>query len=341
MKGLAIGDGMKVYFGNYKNQDVHKHTIENEFIKLEILDIGARLHTCVIKKYNLDVVQGFETIEGLFTDEPYMGATVGRVANRIKEGTFELNGVHYQLALNNNGNTLHGGNEGYESKIFDVEVFNDKLVCHYTSPHLEEGFPGELKLTVIYRLLDDGFAFDVETISDQDTICSITNHAYFNLNGYDSETALDNYIHINAKKFSHVDKNGLTLEVSEDVQGTPFDFTSEVSIESQICKKNEQLENGQGFDHNYIILGEGLRSCATARGKDCFMSVSTTMPCMHFYTANFLNSKHGKNGVHLNRRSSFCFETQYYPSAITYDCAEKPILNKGELKKHTTMYRFK
>ncbi len=331
---------VKQLFDMIHGQAVHSYILENDFIKLEVLDYGARVNSCVIKPLNVDVVLGVDNIPDLIRGEQYMGATVGRVCNRIRAGKFSLNGKNYNLAINNNGNALHGGLVGFDQKIFSVEAEENLLRMSYMSPDLEEGYPGELKLVIVYRLLNDGWTFEIEAQSDQDTLCSITNHAYFNLDGHQSGNAMNQSVQIYAQRFAHVDENGQTLDVIEQVKGTPFDFLEAKRLNQVISIEHDQLSKGNGFDHNFVIDGEGFRPFAKLSNGMLNMYVSSTMPCMHFYTGNFLPDGKGKNQVIYPKRSGVCFETQYYPSAIHYDCAQSPLLKKGETMQHKTEFRY-
>ena len=317
------------------------YILENEFIKLELLDYGARINSCIIKKLDVDVVLGYDNMKDILNCSAYIGATIGRVCNRIAKGKFTLNGIEYKLPINNNGNTLHGGVSSFDTKIFNVKSEGSNYIeFSYTSPDSEEGFPGNLTVNVIYRLLNDGWSYEVETTSDKDTICSITNHAYFNLEGHNSGLALDQYVQINADQYSHIDSNGLTLDKCENVSKTPFDFLQAKLLKNDIDSKHIQLEYGCGYDHNFIIKGHGLREAARLISDKLEMQVNTTLPCMHFYSGNFLGNTLGKNNTIYPNRSGLCFETQYYPNGINYDIDKAPILKKNETKKHITEFRY-
>lgn len=333
---------MKERFGVYKNQHTHLFTLENDNIKIILSDFGARLVSCILKKSNADIVQGFDNPQGYDEDVRYMGATVGRVANRIEKGQFEINGIQYQCPCNNNGNCLHGGIDGFDLRVFEAKEEENKVIFNLISPDMDEGFPGELKLTVTYELLEDGFCYQTEAISNQDTCCSITNHAFFNMNGQTSDTALDHLLQIHADKFSAVDKNGLTLPIIKSVKNTPFDFKEPTLVLDRIYQKDEDLKAGNGFDHNFILNGTGLKKAVWVKGKAGIMEIETTMPCMQFYSGNFLaGNSRGKQGAAYPIRSALCFEPQYFPNAINTHCTEMPLLKKGEKMKHITNYHFK
>lgn len=334
---------MKIY-DTYQGKPVHELTLENDKIQLRLIDFGARIVSCVLKENGADIVQGFDSLSGYLDGVRYMGTTVGRVCNRLEKGQFELNGVHYQTPVNNGPNTLHGGPNGFDRQIFDVvEVSDHHVVYHYLSKDMEEGFPGNLHLNITYRLLEDGFTFESEATADKDTLCSITNHAFFNMNGCLSETAMNHVVRVNAQRVGSSDGNGLTLKEAFEVENTPFDFRNGAVVGEMLKhdQENEQMINGHGIDHCFVIDGTGLRTAAVVEGDKAIMEVKTTMPCMHFYSGNFLKGNTtGKHGVAYQYRSSMCFEPEHYPNAINYESWEKPVVKQGEVQKHVTEYHF-
>ncbi|MBE6107567.1 MAG: galactose mutarotase [Erysipelotrichaceae bacterium] len=332
-------------FDHYEGKAVHSLTLENEFLQLKLIDFGARIVSCVLKKNGADVVQGFDSLSGYLNGVRYMGTTVGRLCNRLGKGQFKLNGVQYQTPINNGPNTLHGGPNGFDHQIFEVlEHSESHVVYRYFSKHLEEGFPGNLELKITYRLLEDGFTFESEAVSDEDTLCSITNHAFFNMNGCDSETAMNHTVTVFADQVGCSDADGLTLEKAFDVEGTPFDFRKGAVVGEMLKHEaeNQQMINGHGIDHCFVLNGKGLKRAAVVEGDKALMEVKTTMPCMHFYSGNFLKGDTaGKNGTAYQYRSAMCFEPEHYPNAIQYHNWEKPLLKKGEVQKHLTEYHFR
>ena len=328
-------------FGTVDDQEAFLYIVENEYCRLECCDYGARIVSFVLKDKNIDPILGFDNVDG-YINNSYIGATIGRVCNRIANGQFTLNNVTYNLAQNNACNTLHGGQIGFDKKIFDTQIEDKRIKFTYHSPDMEEGFPGNLDLEVTYDLLEDGFEYSYQAYSDQDTLCSITNHAFFNLNGQNSADATDCRLIINAKEVSKVDENGCTLEEVFDVCDTPFDFTSAKIIGEELLKDDQQLTLGNGFDHNYCFGNTDFKDVVKLSNDKLTMTVSTDMPCMHFYSGNFLDeSDIGKNGYRYPRRSGICFETQYYPSAISYKSHQAPILRAQQIQKHRTRFTFK
>ncbi|MEG0177691.1 MAG: aldose epimerase family protein [Anaerorhabdus sp.] len=322
--------------------DAKLYTIENDYIKLATTDYGATLVSLIVKKYNIDVVQGFTNVKGYETEVKYMGQTIGRVCNRIGKGTFELNGKTYHVPVNNNGNSLHGGVNGFDTKMWEATMNENCISFTYTSADNEEGYPGNVKVEVTYELLDDCVNYIVNAESDADTLLNITNHSFFNLDGPKSETVLDHQVKINALNFACVDANGCTHEEILAVKDTPFDFTEFKSIGKDINVEHQQLKNGSGYDHHFLVDNEGFREFARCKGSEIEMIVSSDLPGCHVYSSNFLEGNYSftKENGKFPYRSSICFETQYYPNAIQTCNQIKPILKKGELWHHKTQFKF-
>lgn len=319
----------KIVFDSKDGVDYYGYCLENEQLKVVILEVGAVIQSFLVKATGKDIVLGYDSIVDYLENEngSYLGATIGRYCNRIENGRFTLDGVEYQLATNNGPNTLHGGAIGFDRKLFQAHVLEDKLKLTYISPNLEEGFPGTVTFSVTYQLLGHSLELKYEAISDQDTIVNFTQHSYFNLN---EEGTIENHkVYINADKCGMIDQNGLTLDQTFDVLGTPFDFRQINKIGLRFQQENEQLRLGNGFDHHYCISGTGERLFATLRNKNTFLKVYSDFPGMHFYTGNFLDNIHGKDGKIYGKRAGVCFETQYYPNNINNTQVPKSILKRG------------
>lgn len=324
------------------NEEAILYTIENEKFKLSVTDYGATLVSLIVKEYNIDVVQGFTQVLGYENQVKYMGQTIGRVCNRIGKGEFELNGKTYHVPINNNGNSLHGGIHGFDTKMWKANVKNNRIEFEYLSQDQEEGYPGNVRVKVTYELCDEGLNYIVDGESDADTLLNVTNHSFFNLDGPQSLTVLDHEVKINATRFAGVDQDGCTHEDVYDVHGTAFDFTSFKKIGQDINVQEEQLINGNGYDHHFLVDGEGFREFAICKGSKITMTVLSDLPGFHLYSSNFLegNYEGTKENGKFPRRSSICFETQYYPNAIQTKYQVKPILKKGELYHHKTQFKF-
>ena len=292
-----------------------------------------------------DVVLGYSSGEEYCTQSAFLGVVAGRFANRIGKGKFELNGKTYTLAVNNMSNHLHGGNVGFDKKLWNAAVEGDKLVLSYRSPDGEEGYPGNLDTKVTYALSDDN-ALEIayEAVSDADTVVNLTNHSYFNLAGHKAGRAVDQYLKIYADRYLECDSETLPTGAIFTVEGTPMDFRDFVRIGERIDFDCEQLRFGGGYDHNWIVRKDegGLSLAAELSDKQSsrLMQVYSTKPGIQFYSGNFLDGVAGKDGARYNRRDGICLETQHYPDSINQKHFPSPVLRAGERYSHKTIYRF-
>lgn len=327
---------MKQHFGELKGQEVFLYTIENDNIRMAVTDYGATLVSFVHKKSNTDIVLGFDSIDGYLDQTSYIGASIGRTANRIEKGVFNLNGKTYHLPINNNGNCNHGGIIGFDKVIWNVEEKADAITFTYLSKDGEEGYPGNLNVKVTYTLLENGIEIKAEGTPDADTLFAYTNHSYFNLDG--SGTALNHEVKILSDVYALSDANGLALNEIVPVEGTPFDFREFHEPAERIGEDDIQLKYGNGYDHYYPIKGDGMRLFAICKGKQLTMEVYSDQPGMHFYSANYLEGKTGKNSNVYDPRTALCFECAYMPNAISYDGVKKPLVHTGETSVQTMRY---
>lgn len=297
-----------------------------------------------------DVALGYDNLESYMAKGPYFGATVGRFANRIENGCFEINGVQYKVAQNDGNNHLHGGITGFDKVLWDAETINasdsDSLKLSYLSRDGEEGYPGNLKVTVTYTLTkDNALEIHYEAETDKDTVINLTNHSYFNLSGQDSGNILDHRVMINADKFTVNDAFSIPTGEIREVKGTPMDFTELTEVGRNINSDYEQIKFGNGYDHNFVLNTWGKVSETAAEVYDDksgrVMEVYTTKPGVQLYTGNFLdNSDIGKGGISYGKRSGLCLETQYFPNSTKHKHFQSPILKAGEKYDHTTIYKF-
>jgi len=297
-----------------------------------------------------DVALGFETLDGYLRPHPYFGAIIGRYGNRIGKARFTLDGVTYTLAKNDGENSLHGGVEGFDKKLWKARTEagpgSQTLVLSYTSPDGEEGYPGTLQTEVRYTLSDDdSFRIDYLATTDKKTVVNLTNHTYFNLKGQGNGDILDHEIQINASRFTPVDEGLIPTGELRPVEGTPFDFRKPARIGARIDADDEQIRRGRGYDHNFVLdrEGEGLSLAArviepsTGRG----LEVWTTEPGMQFYTGNFLDgSLVGKGGKAYPRRSGFCLETQHFPDSPNQPAFPSTVLEPGKEYRSATVWKF-
>ena len=332
---------MKEIFDKQKDNTFYSYTIENQYLKVKVIDYGATLVSLYVKQLKKDVVLGFDDIDGYQNRVEYMGATIGRVCNRIGKGKYKIGNKEYQLAKNNNGNCLHGGNEGFNNKVFNVVSNQDSIILSYLSKDGEENFNGNVNVTITYTINNNCLDYTYEVCSDQDSIVSICNHAFFNLDGYDSESILNHKMWINSDEIAMVDEDGLTLPTTMKVESTPFNFKEEKLIGECIDVQHDQIIKGNGYDHNYILNNSGYDKVCYLKNNECKMTVLSDLNNMHVYSANYLSGNHlGKNKCSMPKRSSICFETQHYPNAINYEGYIKPIIKKGEVVKHITTFKF-
>ena len=299
-----------------------------------------------------DVVCGYEKVEDYIAGSPYFGCITGRYANRIAKGKFSLDGQEYTLAVNNGPNHLHGGEAGFDKKVWKgVANTNEKgatLRLTYTSNDGEEGYPGNLKCTVTYALPKETNALRItyRATTDKATPINLTNHSYFNLAGHGSGTHLDHSIMINADRYTPTDETSIPTGELAPVRGTPFDFTKPHKIGQRIDADHEQIKFGQGYDHNWVIKQEKpgemtLAARVTEPTTGRILEVRTTEPGVQFYAGNFLDGSNiGKGGKAYERRSAFCLETQHYPDSPNQKDFPSCILKPGEKYSHVCVYRF-
>ena len=334
-----------------KNTDLFILRNKNH-VEATFTNYGARILSFQIpdKSGNLtDVVVGFGSIEAYQqSTERYFGATIGRYGNRIANGKFKLDSREYSISINNSPNALHGGKKGFQDVVWDAKQLNEQtLEFTYLSKDMEEGFPGNLQVKVIYSLSDDNeLIINYEASTDKKTILNLTNHAFFNLNGEGSGTILNHTLKINAEQYTPVDSTLIPLGEIVALAGSPFDFRKAVRIGERINDDNIQLKYGKGYDHNYVLNpgknGE-MKAAATVRGdkSGIVMEVFTQEPGLQFYSGNFMKSKNTfKGGTNDDFRTAFCLETQHFPDSPNQPNFPSTILKPGELYKTKTIYKF-
>ena len=334
-------------FGEFENQAVTQYTITNpNGMQVSIINYGGTVTNLITpdkdKKMG-DVVLGFDSLSGyLQKGNPYFGCLVGRYGNRIAKGKFTLDGQTYQLPLNNNGNTLHGGLKGLDKVVWQASksAGDSSLLLTYTSKDGDQGFPGNLKVEVVYTLTsDNALQISYSATTDKATPVNLTNHCYFNLSGGKEATILDHEIMIDANKYTAVDTLLIPTGQLPDVKGTPMDFTSAKAIGKDIAAVKG------GYDHNWVLNKKGteLEKVATVydAGSGRVLDVYTTEPGLQFYTGNFLdNTLKGKNSIVYGQHAALCLETQHFPDGPNQPSFPNTILKPGETYKHVTKYKF-
>lgn len=321
-------------------------------MKVAITNYGGRIVSWMAPDKNGeldDIVLGFDSIDGyLDANEPYFGALIGRVGNRINEGEFSLNGTDYTLETNNGPNHLHGGPAGFHNAVWDARQLDEQhLVLTYISEDGEEGYPGTLKVTVDYVLTDDNeLKIDYTATTDETTIVNLTNHAFFNLAGAASGTINDHELLIEADQFTPVDSTLIPTGEITTVDGTPFDFSSSKPIGQDLDAESEQLDFGDGYDHNFVLNKETENTLSRAvkvkepeSGR--IMEIYTTEPGIQFYGGNFLDgSDTGKEGDPYEHRTAFCLEPQHFPDSPNHSNFPSVVLEPDSTYHSLSVYRM-
>ncbi|MDR6806991.1 aldose 1-epimerase [Dyadobacter sp. BE34] len=296
-----------------------------------------------------DVVLGFDSLAPYLSGHPFFGALVGRYGNRIAKGKFKLNGQEYSLAINNGPNALHGGTKGFDKVIWKAtEIKQDSVVglqLEYTSKDMEEGYPGNLTVKVVYTLdNENALTIDYTATTDKPTVVNLTNHSYFNLTGLKRDI-LDHEVTIASDSIVPVDTTLIPTGKLRAVEGTPFDFRKATKVGAGIDKvEDEQIKAGGGYDHCWVLKrsGDGLEKFATVKDPESgrVMEVYTTEPGVQFYTGNFLDGKLTGKGATFSKRFGLCLETEHYPDSPNQPQFPTTTLNPGETYKTTTKYKF-
>ena len=343
-------------FGKDKNgQEIKLYTITNESgASIQVSDMGAVWVSAKFpdRKGKLcDIILGFADGEE-YEQHNYvgMGAIIGRNCNRISNHSFTLNGKKYELCDNCKGSNLHSGPNYYGSRIWDAEVVDTELgegiEFSLFSPHMDQGFPGNLKITVTYILTDDNSVMIEYTgVCDEDTIVNMTNHAYFNLAGHKAGKIYDHFVWIDADYYTRGDGKIVTTGEKYPVDGTPMDFRQLKKIAEGINSDFEEIKSHGGYDHNYCLKTDCTDVELVAKMVEVnsgrVMNVFTNMPGMQFYTGNFLwEGNRGKDGAKYKSGDGVAFETQFYPDSVNYPQFPSPIVRAGEEFCYNTIYQF-
>jgi aldose 1-epimerase len=314
-----------------------------------ITNYGGRLVSVMVPDKNgkmTDVVLGYDNIGDYTSSDGNFGALIGRYGNRIANGKFTLDEVEYTLPQNNNGHCLHGGPNGYHTRVWDAKLLSSQVLeLTYLSQDGEAGFPGNLAIKVTYTLEDNNaIAINYEATTDKATIVNLTNHSYFNLSGEPGTPITEQTILINADNYTPVDETLIPLGI-EPVEGTPMDLHMPVVIGAHIDDPFEQLVRGRGYDHNWILNAKGdihtLAAKAVSKKSGIGLEVYTNEPGVQFYTGNFMSgADKGKQGVTYPHRGAFCLETQHYPDSPNQPQFPSTVLRPGETYASECIYKF-
>ena len=340
-------------FGQLKTgEQASLYTIgNNKGMQARITEYGATLVSLIVPDSDgkfADIAQGFSDVAGYERAPYYMGATIGRHAGQVRGGSFSLNEAQYDLVINDMDNTMHGGPEGFHSRMFTlIKQTDDLLVLTYHSKDGEAGFPGDLDVTVTYHITEDNeLGLDYTASCNMDTILSMTNHTYFNLNGHDAPTILDHQLKIFAQEYMEVDEQCVPNGNILSVDGTPFDFTDFHEVGARINEPMQQLEVCTGYDHNWVVGGvtnDDVRMCCelkTRTGKR-HMQLFSNRPGLQMYSGNYLDGKYiGKEGCAYKRQSSLCLEPQVCPDSLSHPHFPSAILRAGKKYDYRSIYRF-
>lgn len=340
---LSDGRQVDLYtLTNAKGMEVAITNFGGAVVKLKVPDRAGKVD---------DVVLGYETLEGYISDKASLGALIGRYGNRIAHGTFSLNGIAYALPKNDGDNTLHGGPQGFNKRLWTAKGVSSKngqaLELAYLSTDGEEGFPGNLAVKVVYTLSEQNeliIAYSATT--DKETVVNLTNHSYFNLAGQGNGDILGHRLMIRGDRFTVVDSSLIPTGELRRVTDTPFDFSREATIGSRIGQDDLQLTLGRGYDHNWVLSEPNrkmpvLAAEAYEPGSGRVLEVLTTEPGLQLYSGNFLDgSIHGKDGKVYGRRFGFCLETQHFPDSPNHPAFPSTVLKPGQTYTTTTIFRF-
>ncbi|MEO0469367.1 MAG: aldose epimerase family protein [Bacteroidota bacterium] len=289
-----------------------------------------------------DMVLGFDDVSGYLTDHPYLGSTVGRFANRIAKGQFQIGDQSYQVPMNQGGHALHGGPVGLDKYLWQARAEGNGVLLETESPDGDQGFPGKLKVSVHYQIIDQALVIEYQASTDRDTHLNLTNHAYFNLKGHGNGDILDHVLQIHADQYTACTAELIHTGELVSVRGTSLDFLKSKKIGSRISANDPFTKDGLGYDQNYVLndRSDRLAAVVTESTSGRKMEVFTTEPGIQLYTANWLDIPHGKNGMAYPARSAFCLETQHFPDSPNHPHFPTTLLKVGERYASRTEYRF-
>lgn len=337
-------------FGTTKEgAEVTRYTITNKNgLSMSALDYGAIISHLMVPDKNGtldDIVLGFDNVAGYEVNGCFFGSFIGRHGNRIGDAKFTLNGKTYELEKNDGKNNLHGGTPGYHQVMYEAETTENSVTFTRVSPDMEQGYPGNLDISVTYTLTDeDELKIDYKMKSDQDTLCNPTNHSYFNLKGHNGGTITDHKLYLKANGFTETSDDLIPNGTIVDVTGTPMDFREKKLISQDIDKDYQPLKVAGGYDHNFVLdKKEGVLEKIGEVSEDTSgrtMEIYTDLPGMQLYSGNFIEKEDGKGGNEYTYRTGVCFETQYFPNSINIPEFQSCVLKAGEEFTSTTIYKF-
>lgn len=324
------------------------YTLQDGAVKARIMSFGARVVSLEVPDRNgkvADVVLGYDSLAPYLTDKSHFGGIPGRYANRIGHAEFSLDGTQYHLIKNNGDNSLHGGPEGFDRKVWQGHIIPGGVEFTLVSPDGDEGYPGRLTARVRYTLAHNALKIEYFATTDKDTVVNLTNHSYFNLAGEGQGDILGNLVTINADRYTPVNAGLIPTGEIAPVAGTPFDFRKATAIGARINDNNQQLHFARGYDHNWVLngnhgaLAEAARVVEPKSGR--VMVVKTTQPGVQFYTGNSLDGTvHGKHGHIYQKNAALCLETQHFPDSPNHPNFPSTELKPGQTYHAVTVFEF-
>ena len=328
-------------------REVYEYVLTNGNVTAHIINLGGIITKLITKdkdNNDTDVVLGRANLEQYLENSGYIGAAIGRFGNRIANSEFEIDGTIYRVGQNNGKNSLHGGLVGFDKKLWSVTENPDEnsIMMQYTSVDGEEGFPGNLDVKIKYSLTpENGLKIEYFAQTDKDTVCNLTNHSYFNLNGYNGGKVYNHKLQMTSSFYTPNNDECMPVGEILSVKGTPFDFTTEKLLGDGMKSDFEQVKMFNGFDHNFVLDGIGIRNVLTVTGDKTgiTMQMITNQPGVQLYTANSLSNVN-KGDYENTSHEAFCLETQTFPDCVHYGHFPTALLRKGDKYYHITEYRF-
>ena len=334
-------------FGQTKDgKSVELYTLEDGGISVEIITYGAAIRSIVVPVNGgkRDIALGFDDMAGYESHKSFQGAIIGRVANRVGNARYELNGKVYELDVNDGPNCLHGGFIGYDKQVWSAREESDGLVMSLLDKEgTAAGFPGDVKVEVKYTLKNRELGIEYTASGDMDTPINLTNHCYFNLGGHDAGGIEGHKMQVLADNITPVDDTLIPNGKLLDVAGTPFDLREPKLIGPGLESSNEQITLCGGYDHNWVLSTDAvndLKPAAVVEFDGLSMTCLTTKPGIQFYSGNFMSGEVGKGGAVYAKRTGLCLETQYWPNSVNIPEFPAPIMRKGDVYNHKTVYKF-
>lgn len=319
----------KELFGfNEEGNEVFLYTLENDKIRAAFSDYGATMVSLIEKSTGINVLLGFDSIEGYIGHDAHIGGFIGRTANRTKGASFELNGIRYEIQKNDGENNLHGGSEGFDRVMYEAQESENSVTFTRLSLDGEMGYPGDLSVRVTYTLNGDTVEMKAEgKAMGEDTVFAMTNHNYYNLD--ESDSILTHKVVIPAERYADDAEDGVAELPMKNVENTPFDFRQEKELGKDISCEDAQIKANRGYDHHFAVDGSGMRTFAVCTGEKLKLTIGSNLPGMHMYTANFLNVT-GRGSKVYAPHCAVCFEPEYFPNGINQKGVEQPIVRAYE-----------